>query len=203
MEKENTLTEEKWTAWTNAIIEWGEDFDTHLQTLIDAPEGQFNIDAEEMEDNWESIQKKINRGNRNESRRLKLKGQIQSEGNEFPSWPHRRGAGSSLDDERQAARDKFVAIARLAAEAEYQVFADNDATHLLVKRASKTNNTEGTAFENREEFIAYREKSAKSTATGYLSGKTAFWGLKDEEDNVLPFDFSQPIVRPIPTDKGE
>ena len=54
--EQEMMTDEKWTAWTNAIIEWGENFDSHLQTLIDAPEGQFEIDEEEMEENWLTIQ---------------------------------------------------------------------------------------------------------------------------------------------------
>ena len=62
------ITEEKWQAWTNAVLEWGEDFDSNLETLQNAPEGQFDIDAEEMEDNWASIQKDIGRGNRQPNR---------------------------------------------------------------------------------------------------------------------------------------
>ncbi|WP_290625336.1 hypothetical protein [Altibacter sp.] len=201
--EQEMITDEKWTAWTNAIIEWGENFDSHLQTLVDAPEGQFEIDDEEMEANWATIQNKINRGNKRPARRNDLKKQIQEEGRKMPNWPHSRGAGSSLTPEQQAARDKFAAIARLAAIAEYQVFVENDATHLLVQRASKANQTEGEEFPSQEAFVEYREKAAKATATGYLSGKTAFWGAKDEEDNVLPFDFQQKIVRPIPVDKEE
>lgn len=195
------ITEEKWQAWTNAVLEWGEDFDSHLETLQNAPEGQFDIDAEEMEDNWASIQKDIGRGNRQPHRRNKLKDRIQKAGSEFPNWPHRRGAGSSLTVEQQAALEKVEAIAHLEATARYQVYVENNATHLLVKRASSANNTLGVAYENEAEFVEAQVKSIKAQYRGFL--RDGIWGQTDEEGNTLPFAFEQPIVRPIPTKKED
>ena len=189
------ISEEKWQAWTNKVLEWGESFDTHLQTFNNAPEGQFVVDDEEMEEGWTTIQNKINRGNRKPANRDMYKEQIHKEGSKYPNWPHGRGASSTLDENQQMALEKGTAIEQLAAQAYYRVYVENGGEHLLVKRASNANKINGVAYETESEFVEAQVKSLKSTLRGFI--RDGHWGATDDEGNQLPLAFEHPIVRPF------
>ena len=194
------ISDEKWQAWTNRVLEWGESFDTHLETLNNAPEGQFMVDDEEMEEGWNTIQNKINRGNRKPANREMYKEQIHKEGVKYPNWPHGRGASSTLAENEKTCLDRGTAVEQLAAQAYYRVFVENDATHLLVKRASNANKIDGVAYESESEFVEAQVKSMKSTLRGFI--RDGHWGTTDDEGNSLPLAFEHPIVRPF-TGKDE
>ena len=188
------MSDEKWNAWTNRVLEWGESFDSHLETLRNAPEGQFCVDEEEMEDGWETIQKKIRYGNNKPANRDIYKEQIHKEGNKFPNWPHGRGASSTLQENEKTVLNRGTAVEQLAAQAYYRVYVENDAEHLLVKRASNANQIDGVAYESESEYVGAQVQSMKTTLRGYI--RDGFWGLTDEEGNAVPLEFEHPIVRP-------
>ena len=194
------ISEEKWQAWTNKVLEWGESFDSHLETLRNAPEGQFVVDDEEMEEGWNTIQNKINRGNRKPANRDMYKEQIHKEGVKYPNWPHGRGASSTLQENEKTALDRGTAVEQLAAQAYYRIYVENDAAHLLVKRASNANKINGVAYESESEFVEAQVKSMKSTLRGFI--RDGYWGTTDDEGNQIPLAFEHPIVRPF-TEKAE
>ena len=194
------ISDEKWTAWTNKVLEWGESFDSHLETLKNAPEGQFVVDDEEMEEGWNTIQNKINRGNRKPANRDMYKEQIHKEGAKYPNWPHGRGASSTLQENEKTSLDRGTAVEQLAAQNYYRTYVENDAAHLLVKRASNANKIDGVAYETESEFVEAQVKSMKSTLRGFI--RDGHWGTTDDEGNRLPLAFEHPIVRPF-TEKVE
>ena len=94
-----------------------------------------------------------------------------------------------------------LAVREEADTAAYQVYVSHKAQHILVRRASKKNQTLGYAYESMEQFIEAGQKAEKARIMALFKNKE--WATKDDDGNIVDQTFESPVVRQIPTTKGE
>lgn len=194
--KIEVMSDEKWNAWANPVLEWCDNMEQNLVDFAGVENPTY--DSDEMELAEGSIRLLIKKSGENPTRRTDTKARLQNSYRHFVNWPHTgRGPQSSLSREQQNGLDMGCSIEREAALAYYAVYAEHGATHLLVQNASRKNQTTGVAFPNAAAFANKSVTSRKAQLRGFI--KSGEWGATDDEGNALPFDFNHPIVRvPLP-----
>jgi len=194
--KIEVMSDEKWNAWANPVLEWCENMEQNLEDFAGLEDA--NYDADEMELAEGTIRLLIKKATDNPTRRIDNKDRLQKSYRHFVNWPHTgRGPQSSLSREEQGGLDKVCTVERLAALAYWNVYVEHGAEHTLVQNASRKNQTNGVRYPNGAAFANKSVASRKAQVRGFI--KSGEWGATDEEGNALPFDFNHPIVRvPLP-----
>ena len=184
-EKDNSMTDEEWNAWIEPVVSWVENISN-----LSLPEG---MEIEDIEDMVPGINSRIRRGNRDAQERKVHKGKIQNMGNDLPEWPHTRGPGTSLNPTQQTMLATALAVREEADVAAYQVYVSHKAQHILVRRASKKNQTPGLAYESEEAFVEAGQKAEKARIMALF--KNNEWATKDDDGNIVEQTFESPVVR--------
>lgn len=184
-EKDNSMTDEEWNAWIEPVVSWMENINS-----LSLPEG---LELEDIEAMIPGIESRIRRGNRDSSERQIHKTKIQNMGNDLPDWPHTRGPGTSLNATQQTMLNTALSVKEEADRAAYQVYVSHQAQHIIVKRASKKNQTPGLAYESEEEFVEAGQKAEKARVMALF--KNNEWGTFDEDGNLVEQTFESPVVR--------
>ena len=184
-EKDNSMTDEEWNAWIEPVVSWVENINE-----LTLPEG---LELEDIEDMIPGINSRIRRGNRDPQERKVHKGKIQNMGNDLPEWPHTRGPGTSLTSSQQTMLSTALAVREEADTAAYQIYVQHKAQHILVRRASKKNQTLGLAYESMEQFIEAGQKAEAARVKALF--KNNEWATKDDDGNIVEQTFESPVVR--------
>lgn len=184
-EKDNSMTDEEWNAWIEPVVSWVENISN-----LSLPKG---FELADIEDMVPGINSRIRRGNRDPQERKVHKGKIQNMGNDLPEWPHTRGPGTSLNPTQQTMLATALAVREEADTAAYKVYVSHKAQHILVRRASKKNQTLGLAYESMEQFVEAGQKAEKARVMALF--KNNEWATKDDDGNIVEQTFESPVVR--------
>lgn len=179
------MTDEEWNAWIEPVVSWVENISN-----LSLPEG---MELDDVEDMVPGINSRIRRGNRDPSERKVHKTKIQNMGNDLPEWPHTRGPGTSLNATQQEMLASALTVREEADRVTYQVYVSHKAQHILVKRASKKNQTPGLAYESEEEFVEAGQKAERARVMALF--KNNEWATRDDDGNIVEQTFESPVVR--------